>query len=333
MGVVFPPPSQRMLTRAGLWTAPRALSRSFCTATNKETVGFIGLGNMGLSMARNLIKNGFPVVGYDVSADNLRKLEADGAQIASSPKEVAEHARRIVSMVPASAHVQDVYCGADGVLQATQAGDFFIESSTIDPHVAKLVSGLAREVGANMIDAPVSGGVTGAANGTLTFMVGGEEEVLERARPLLEAMGKKITHCGPNGAGQIIKLCNNLSLAIQMIGVSEAMNLGTKLGMDPKLMADIFNSSTSRCWSSDTYNPVPGVMEGVPSSRGYEGGFGVDLISKDLSLALTAAQSVKAPVPLGSAALQLYNLMSTHGLGGKDFGVPYAFFGSKDVKK
>ena len=279
------------------------------------------------------MKKGFPVVAFDVSAENARKLESEGAHIAVSPKEVAEHARRIISMVPASAHVQDVYCGANGVLQAAQSGDVYIDSSTIDPHVAKQVSALVKEKGASMIDTPVSGGVTGAANGTLTFMVGGDESTMEKARPLLEAMGSKIIYCGPNGSGQVVKLCNNLALAIQMIGVSEAMNLGTQLGMDAKLLASIFNCSTARCWSSDSYNPVPGVMENVPSSKGYVGGFGVDLISKDLSLAMTAAQSVKAPVPLGSAALQLYNLMSTHGLGNKDFAVPYAFFGDKPIDK
>jgi len=278
------------------------------------------------------MKSGYNVVAYDVMEKTVSQIQSEGAQVASSPRVVAEKARKIISMVPASAHVREVYTGENGVLKAAQAGDLYIDSSTIDPHVAQEISSLCKEQGASMLDAPVSGGVTGAANGTLSFMVGGEEDVLKKATPLFEAMGKRILHCGPNGSGQIAKLCNNLALAIEMIGVSEAMNLGTKLGMDPKLLASIFNCSTARCWSSDTYNPVPGVMEGVPSSKNYEGGFGVDLISKDLSLAINAGQSVKAPLPLGSEALQIYNLMSTLGLGNRDFGIAYAFF-NNSVKK
>jgi len=279
------------------------------------------------------MKNGFQVVAYDVNSETTKKLQSEGARFVSSPQDVAEQARKIISMVPASAHVKEVYCGTSGVLKAVQEGDLYIDASTIDPHVAKEVSAIVATHGAAMLDTPVSGGVTGAANGTLTFMVGGSEDTLEKARPLLEAMGKKITYCGANGSGQIVKLCNNLALAIEMIGISEAMNLGTKLGADPKLLAEVFNCSTARCWSSDSYNPVLGVMEGVPSSKNYEGGFGVDLISKDLSLALTAAQTVKAPIPLGSTALQIYNLISTHGHGGKDFGIPFAFFGNKAPKE
>jgi len=284
-------------------------------------------------MAKNLLTKGYPVVAYDVNADTVAKLKSEGASAAASPREVAEQARKIVSMVPASAHVKEVYCGEMGVLKAAQAGDIYIDASTIDPHVAKEVSTTVSNFGASMLDTPVSGGVKGAANGTLTFMVGGKRDVLESMRPILEAMGQKIIYCGDNGSGQIVKLCNNLALAIEMIGVSEAMNLGAKLGADPKLLADVFNCSTARCWSSDSYNPVPGVMEGVPSSKEYEGGFGVDLISKDLSLAVTAAQTVKAPIPLGSSALQIYNLISSHGFGGKDFGIPYAFFGNNSLPK
>lgn len=211
-------------------------------------------------MASNLIKNGYPVVAYDVSGETCKKFEEKGGKIAKSPKEVAEHARNVISMVPASAHVKEVYLGNEGVLQAGQKGDLYIDASTIDPHVAKEIAQIVDSKGATLIDTPVSGGVTGAANGTLTFMVGGPIEAFNRAQPLLQAMGKKTIHCGPNGSGQIVKLCNNLALAIEMIGISEAMNLGTKLGMDPKLLAEIFNCSTARCWSSDTYNPVPGII-------------------------------------------------------------------------
>ena len=171
-----------------------------------ETVGFVGLGNMGMSMAKNLLKNGFQVVAYDISADANAVLSKEGAKIVGSPREVAESARKIVSMVPASAHMQDVYCGDSGILKAGREGDIYVDASTIDPHVAKYVSEQVKAIGARMLDTPVSGGVTGAANGTLTFMVGGEKETLESIRPVLEAMGKKITYCGGNGSGQIVKV-------------------------------------------------------------------------------------------------------------------------------
>jgi len=288
---------------------------------------------MGFSMASNLLKNGYPVVAFDISHETVEKLKQKGARGAKTPKEVAKEARSIVSMVPASPHVREVYLGEEGVLKSAQAGDLFIDASTIDPHVAKELSDIIHSKGMYLLDAPVSGGVNGAAAGTLTFMVGGKEESLERARPLLESMGSKIVHCGHNGCGQIVKVCNNLALAIEMVGISEAMNLGVKLGMDPAIMASIFNSSTSRCWSSDSYNPVPGVMPNVPSSKGYEGGFGVDLMTKDLSLAINAAHSIKAPIPLGSTSLQIYNMISSMGYGKNDFSIPFALFNNSLPEK
>jgi len=173
------------------------------------------------------------------------------------------------------------------------------------------------------VDAPVSGGVGGAQNATLTFMVGGSKEDFDRVKPLLELMGKNIVHCGGPGNGQVAKVCNNLLLGISMIGVSEAMNLGVKLGMDPKVLAGIINTSSGRCWSSDTYNPVPGVIPTVPASNGYKGGFASDLMAKDLYLAVSAANSIKQPLPLGGNAHQFYNLVSQKGLGGYDFSVVY----------
>jgi len=208
----------------------------------------------------------------------------------------------------------------------------FIDASTIDPTAAREVSAEAARRGATLLDAPVSGGVGGAEAGTLTFMVGGDPASFERAKPLLQCMGKNIVHCGASGNGQVVKVCNNLVLGISMIGVAEAMNLGISLGMDAKTLAGIFNTSSARCWSSDTYNPVPGVLPNVPAARGYAGGFGVDLMAKDLGLAVNAAEKIKSPLPLGGVALQIYNLLAAHGYGGKDFGSVYAFLKKQEQK-
>jgi 3-hydroxyisobutyrate dehydrogenase len=285
-------------------------------------------------MAANLAKKGFSVVALDVSEAAVNKLKSAHQNVtgARTPKEVAAKAKYIVTMLPSSPHVQSVYAGADGIFESIQSGSLLIDSSTIDPLVAREVATKAKQHKSDFVDAPVSGGVGGAEQGTLTFMVGGEKDVFERSKLVLEAMGKNIVHCGGSGNGQVVKLCNNLALAIEMIGISEAMNLGVSLGMDAKVLAGIFNTSTARCWSSDTYNPVPGVMPNVPSSRGYTGGFGVDLMAKDLGLAVGAATQIKAPLPLGGQALQIYNLLSANGGGGKDFSSVFEFLQKKSQK-
>jgi len=301
--------------------------RYSAAASRASSVGFIGLGNMGFHMASNLLKAGFPLIVHDVSEAPMQKLVEQGARAARSPAEIAAAAASVITMLPSSPHVESVYGGASGLLSTASKGTLFIDTSTIDPTVARRVASEVSRVtlDTGMLDAPVSGGVNGAAGATLTFMVGGDASSLARGRPLLEAMGKKIVHCGASGSGQVAKVCNNLVLGISMIGVSEAMNLGVQLGIDPKMLAEIFNTSSARCWSSDTYNPVPGVMPNVPASRDYEGGFGVDLMAKDLGLAVAAANSAKAPLPLGGVALQLYNLMSRHNYGKKDFASVYKF--------
>jgi 3-hydroxyisobutyrate dehydrogenase len=278
-------------------------------------IGFIGLGNMGFSMAENLLKSNqlkkeFVMV-YDINADSSKKLADKGAKVASSVKELAASCNVIVTMLPATAHVCGVMRGDNGIFKNAPAGALIIDSSTIDPLASKDLHAEAESHKMHMVDAPVSGGVTGAAAGTLTFMVGGSEQNLERSREFLAAMGKNIVHCGGAGAGGITKLCNNLALAISMIGTSEAMALGVRLGMDPKKLAGVMNTSTARCWSSDAYNPVPGVMANVPSSREYSGGFGSALMEKDLSLAMDAAQKVKARLPLGAQAHQVSFLFLT----------------------
>lgn len=277
-------------------------------------------------MVRNLIKHGHRAVVFDVAREPVEALVAEGhAEKAGSPAEVAERCDTLVSMLPSSPHVASVYEGADGVCAGIAIGKntLCIESSTIEPAMAQQVAKAVHAKGGRMVDAPVSGGVGGAEGGTLTFMVGGDH--LEAARPFLEQMGKNIVHCGGSGTGQVAKICNNLVLAISMCGVSEAMNLGVQLGMDPAIIASIMNSSSGRCWSSDTYNPVPGVMPNVPASKGYKGGFAVDLMSKDVSLAIAAAHAIKVPLPLGAASQQLYNTMSSQGMGRFDFSSVYAF--------
>jgi len=278
-------------------------------------------------MASNLAKAGFPLIVNDISQESIKKLQSlhKDIKVAKTPKEMASQVDQIITMLPSSPHVQEVYLGENGILSAIKEKSILIDASTIDPVVAREVSAKAASKKAMMVDAPVSGGVVGAEKATLTFMVGGDKDSFEAAKILLEFMGKKIVHCGGSGNGQVVKVCNNLALAIEMIGISEAMNLGISLGMDAKVLADIFNTSTSRCWSSDTYNPVPGVMENVPSSRGYTGGFGVDLMAKDLGLATAAASKLKVPLPLGGQSLQFYNLISAHGGGGKDFSYAYEF--------
>jgi 3-hydroxyisobutyrate dehydrogenase len=297
-------------------------------ATLFPHVAFIGLGNMGSRMAANLLKKGHRLSVFDVHAPAAAKLKALGATVAASPADAARGADAVVTMLPSSPHVRDVF-ERDGVFEACRAKrPLLVDSSTIDPAVSRALAERARRDfgGMRLVDAPVSGGVGGAEAGTLTFMVGAEGAGdFEAARPLLEGMGKNIVRCGGDGTGQVAKLCNNLVLAISMSAVSEAMNLGVNLGADAKVLAGVINSSSGRCWSSDTYNPVPGVMPGVPSSRGYSGGFGSALMAKDLGLALDAARAAGAPLPTGSAAAALYAMLLAHGKGEKDFSVVYEF--------
>lgn len=282
-------------------------------------IGFIGVGHMGLPMCANLVKAGHAVRAHDVVAASLEAAVAAGATRASSVADCVADAEVVVTMLPSSPHVRSVYGGSTGVIAQAKPGTLLVDSSTIDPLTAREVAFDARARGLPMVDAPVSGGTAGAQAGTLTFMVGGSERDFEAARPLLACMGKNIVHCGASGNGQVAKICNNLMLAVGMIATSEAMTLAARLGMDPKVFAGIVNTSSGRCWSSDTYNPWPGVLEGVPASRGYAGGFGADLMLKDLSLATEAARTAKVPVLMGAVAQQVYQKHSTDGHGGKDF--------------
>ena len=283
-------------------------------------IGFIGLGNMGAPMAHNLLKAGHQLSVFDLNAAAVENLVGAGALPVDSPTAIAQgNAELIITMLPAAAHVKSVYLGENGLIASSRAGVMLIDCSTIDPHSAREVAKAAAEHGSPMLDAPVSGGTGGAAAGTLTFMVGGSDADFDRAQPILAAMGKNIVHCGAAGNGQVAKVANNMLLGISMIGVAEAMALGVALGMDAKTLAGVINTSSGRCWSSDTYNPFPGVLDNVPASRGYSGGFGSDLMLKDLGLATEAAKQVRQPVILGALAQQLYQSFSAQGHGGLDF--------------
>lgn len=283
-------------------------------------IGFIGLGHMGSPMATNLLKAGHQLSVFDLSTTAVATLVEAGATACESLAALtAARPELIISMLPAAPHVKSLYMGDEGLLALLQQPTHLLDCSTIDPHSAREVSASARQAGHSMLDAPVSGGTAGATAGTLTFMVGGSSEEFDFVRPVLEAMGKNIVHCGDSGNGQVAKVANNMLLGISMIGVAEAMALGTSLGIDAKVLADIINTSSGRCWSSEINNPYPGVVDNVPASRDYVGGFGTDLMLKDLGLATEAARLARQPVILGAAAQQLYQAFSLQGHGQLDF--------------
>ncbi len=270
-------------------------------------------------MALNLLRAGHALSVYDLNEHAVRLLVDAGAKSGASPRATVADAEFVVTMLPAAAHVRGVLMGADGVLAGISKGVPIVDSSTIDPASVREFAVLAQKQGNLFVDAPVSGGTGGAAAGTLTFMVGGTGAAFEKVKPVLEAMGKNIVHCGDVGTGQVAKICNNLVLGITMAGVSEAMSLGVALGIDPNTLADIMNTSTGRCWSSEAYNPYPGVIPAAPSSKEYAGGFGTDLMLKDLGLATDAAKHAKQSVFLGALAQQLYQATSAAGHGRLDF--------------
>ena len=269
-------------------------------------VGFIGLGNMGLPMAENLIKMGHAVAGFDVNEDAGARLAAVGGTKVQSIAEVCTDAEAVITMLPAGEHVREVYLGEGGVLGAVVPGTLLIDSSTIDVETAREVAQAARAKGLAMVDAPVSGGVAGAQAATLTFMVGGADDAFERARPLLDGMGKTIVHAGGAGNGQAAKICNNMILGASMIVVSEAFVLGEKLGLSPQAMFDVVSASSGQCWSLTSYCPVPGPVPASPANNGYKAGFTAALMLKDLKLAKAGAESVKADTAIGTHAAEIY---------------------------
>ena len=282
-------------------------------------IAFIGLGNMGAPMALNLIKAGHEVAVFDLVAPAMDPVVKAGARGAKSATDAASGAQGVISMLPARQHVESLYLGEEGLLTRRADGALVIDCSTIAPQSARKVALAAAARGLDMVDAPVSGGTGGAVAGTLTFIVGGEPAVFERARPVLEQMGKNIFHAGACGAGQVAKIANNMMLGIQMAGAAEALALGVANGLDPVVLSDIISKSSGRNWAFELYNPWPGVMESAPAARGYAGGFGVDLMLKDLGLAAEAAMGSRAVVPLGELARNLYALHSAQGNGKLDF--------------
>jgi 3-hydroxyisobutyrate dehydrogenase len=274
-------------------------------------------------MANNLLKAGYEVIAFDVNHSNLSKFESSGGKSAENPRVVAAAVQTVITMLPSNPHVRQVYMGDKGILSegGARSGSLLIDCSTCEPAVCKEVAQAANKRGITLVDAPVSGGTIGAEQATLTFMVGGPDDGFQSAKSILGHMGKKVVHCGDVGMGQAAKLCNNLVLGITMAAVCEGHALADRLGLDQKMLAEILNTSSARCWSSDTYNPCPGVMDGVPSSRGYTGGFACDLMLKDLGLATSAAfnSQPKLGLPMAGLALQLYSQMSARGGSQKDF--------------
>jgi len=282
-------------------------------------IAFIGLGHMGGPMAANLLKAGHELCVFDLVPAAVEAAVALGARAAADAAEAVRGAEVVISMLPASRHVEGLYLGDDGLLARIAPDALAIDCSTIAPASAQKVAAAAAARGIAMIDAPVSGGTAGAAAGTLTFIVGGEAAALERARPLLEAMGRNVFHMGASGAGQVAKLCNNMALGVIMAATGEALALGAAHGLDPAALSKMMAVSTGRSWATEVCNPWPGVLENAPASRGYQGGFGSDLMLKDLGLAAEAAMGVGAPIPLGELARNLYALNGRAGRGGLDF--------------
>jgi 3-hydroxyisobutyrate dehydrogenase len=281
-------------------------------------IAFIGLGNMGAPMALNLVKAGRELVVYDLLPAGMAQLEAAGARGATSARDAVTGAEVVITMLPASQHVEGLYLGED-LLAHIDTQALVIECSTIAPETARKVAAAAQARGISMLDAPVSGGTAGAAAGTLTFIVGGDAGALARGRPVLEQMGKNIFHAGPAGAGQVAKICNNMLLGILMAGTAEALALGVANGLDAKVLSDIIAKSSGRNWATELYNPWPGVMDHAPASKAYAGGFGSDLMLKDLGLASEAALASRSSIPLGALARNLYSLHSAAGHGKLDF--------------
>ena len=282
-------------------------------------IGFIGLGNMGMPMAQNLLKAGYEVTGFDLNVDATERLAASGGSTANSIADACKAAEVVITMLPAGEQVREVYLGAGGVLATVGPGTLLIDCSTIDVATAREVAQAARDKALAMVDAPVSGGVAGAEGASLTFMVGGDDAAFERARPMLETIGKTIVHAGGPGNGQAAKICNNMILGASMIVVSEAFLLAEKLGLDAQKLFDISSKSSGQCWSMTSYCPVPGLVPTSPANRDYKAGFTAAMMLKDLKLAQAAARATHATTPLGAGAAAVYERFIESGDSSVDF--------------
>jgi 3-hydroxyisobutyrate dehydrogenase len=280
------------------------------------TIAFIGLGNMGGPMAANLVKAGHKVVGFDLAKTSLDQAKADGATIADSAAAAVKGADVVITMLPAGKHVVSVW---SDIIPQVAKGALVIDCSTIDVESARQSHALAGKASVLSVDAPVSGGTGGAKGATLTFMAGGDEKAFAAAKPILEAMGKKIVHCGKGGAGQAAKICNNMILGISMIAVGEAFALAEKLGLSHQALFDVSSTSSGQCWALTSYCPVPGPVPASPANNGYKPGFASALMVKDLTLAQDAANAAGAATPLGKHAQEIYKAFDAAGNGGVDF--------------
>jgi 3-hydroxyisobutyrate dehydrogenase len=299
-----------------------------------STIAFVGLGNMGAPMARNLIKAGHPVRGFDVVAANRQRFADAGGVAAASLLDAVRGAEIVVTMLPAGQHVREVYLGAGGVIAAAARGTLLVDCSTIDVATARDVEKEAAAAGHDFIDAPVSGGTGGAEAATLTFMCGGSDKAFARAQGLLGQMGRTVVHAGGPGNGQAAKICNNMILGISMIAVGEAFNLAAKLGLDAQKLFDISSKSSGQCWSLTSYCPVPGPVPTSPANRGYAPGFTGAMMLKDLKLAQEAAHAAGVSTPLGAAAQALYALYAGSGHAGDDFsGIVRLLAGQDQARK
>ncbi len=288
-------------------------------------IAFIGTGTMGGPMLANLIKKGFAVTAYDIVPAALERAVKAGATAAASTADAVRGADLIVTMLPSSSHVERAYLGKGGVAEGVASGKLCVDMSTIDPAVSRRVAEALRAKSVRFIDAPVSGGVPKAIDGTLAIMIGGDARDLEEARPALAAMGANLIHVGPVGAGEVAKICNNLIAGVSAVAVSEAFRIAEGFGIDHKILTDVISKSSGNTWVMGAAHPVPGMMPQAPSSRDYEPGFMTDLMAKDLGLAVNAARELRIPVLVSPAAQQALRLASSHGYGRKDFTSIYQF--------
>ncbi len=284
-----------------------------------SNVAFIGLGNMGGPMAKNLVKAGHDVTVFDLVPAACAELQEAGAAVAESAAAAVAGKDYVISMLPAGKHVASTYLGDEGLLAGLDGSTTVLDCSTIDAATARQVGEAAAGLGIGFMDSPVSGGVAAAAAGTLAFMCGGSAETFDKARLILADMGKNIFHAGPAGAGQVAKGCNNMLLAIHMIGTCEALEMGVRNGLDPKVLSEIMLASSGRNWSLEVYNPYPGVMETAPASNDYKPGFMTDLMVKDLGLALEIAEQSGVNNSMGQLARALYRKHQEEGNGQRDF--------------
>ena len=283
-----------------------------------KKVGFIGLGNMGLPMANNILKAGIEVNAFDLSTDAMQKADELGMITKSYASEVIENIDALITMLPNDTAVENIYLKED-LIGKISKNTIVIESSTINPEISKKVSRKATDMNISMLDAPVSGGVKGGELGTLTFIVGGDEANLKKATPLFEIMGDKTFYAGQSGSGQIAKLCNNMLLAIHMCGTAETIAMGVNNGLDPAILSEIMKNSSGGNWSLEKYNPFPGVMKEAPASKNYSGGFLNSLMLKDLNLAEELANQSNSNTPMGKLARDLYEELNNQGFEGLDF--------------